>query len=70
MLIAIPTQIVCDVRLDELHRVVDREPGVDRAARRVDVERDVLVRVLRLEVEQLGDDQVRDLRRRPACRGR
>ena len=49
------------VRLDELHRVVDREARVDRAARRVDVERDVLVRVLGLEVEQLGDDQVRDL---------
>ena len=49
------------VRLDELHRVVDREPVVDRAARRVDVDRDVLVRVLGLEVEELGDDQVRDL---------
>src|SRR3954463_15308485 len=49
------------VGLDELHRVVDREAGVDGAARRVDVERDVLVRVLRLEVEELGDDQVHDL---------
>src|SRR6266571_7976161 len=37
------------VRLDELHRVVDREAGVDRSARRVDVDRDVLVGVLRLE---------------------
>jgi hypothetical protein len=44
MLIATPTQMV--VGLDELHRVVDREAGVDRAARRVDVDRDVLVRVL------------------------
>src|SRR3954468_1426253 len=49
------------VRLDELHRVVDREAGVDRAARRVDVDRDVLVRVDGLEVQQLGDDEVRDL---------
>src|SRR3954449_5857383 len=49
------------VRLDELHRVVDRETGVDRATGRVDVDRDVLVRVLGLEVEELGDDQVRDL---------
>ena len=32
------------VGLDELHRVVDREAGVDGAAGRVDVERDVLVR--------------------------
>jgi hypothetical protein len=49
------------VGLDELHRVVDRQPGVDRAARRVDVDRDVLVRVLRLEVQQLRDDEVGDL---------
>src|SRR5579883_2581735 len=49
------------VRLDELHRVVDREAGVHRAPGRVDVERDVLVRVLRLQVQKLRDDQVRDL---------
>ena len=49
------------VGLDELHRVVDRQPGVDRAAGRVDVERDVLVGVLGLQVEHLGDDQVGDL---------
>ena len=49
------------VGLDELHRVVDREAGVHRAARRVDVDRDVLVGVLGLEVEELGDDEVRDL---------
>src|SRR4051794_17420581 len=50
-----------DVGLDELHRVVDREPGVNRAARRVDVDADVLVRVFGLEVDQLGDDQVGDV---------
>ena len=49
------------VRLDELHRVVDREPGVHDAARRVDVDRDVLVGILRLEMEELRDDEVRDL---------
>src|SRR4029077_1930866 len=32
-----------------------------RAARRVDVERDVLLRILRLEVQQLRHDEVRDL---------
>src|SRR5829696_321767 len=47
--------------LDELHRVVDREARVDRAPRRVDVDGDVLVRVLGLEVDQLRDDQVRDV---------
>src|SRR5439155_22427940 len=35
-----------DVGPHELHRVVDREPGVDRAAGRVDVDRDVGVRLL------------------------
>ena len=49
------------VGLDELHRVVDRQARVHRAAGRVDVERDVLVGVLALEVQQLGDDQVGDL---------
>src|SRR5215211_7819463 len=38
-----------------------REPGIDRAARRVDVDRDVLVRVLRLQVQELRDDEVGDL---------
>ena len=49
------------VGLDELHRVVDRQAGVDRAAGRVDVERDVLVGVLGLQVQELGHDQVGDL---------
>jgi hypothetical protein len=44
-----------------LDRVVDREPGRDDPARRVDVELDVLLRVLGLEEQQLGDDQVRDV---------
>jgi hypothetical protein len=46
-----------------LHGVVDREPSVDVAARRVDVERDVLVGIVGREVDDLGDDQVRDLGR-------
>ena len=46
------------VGLDELHRVVDRQARVGGAAGRVDVEADVLVRIVGLEVEQLGDDQV------------
>ena len=49
------------VRLDELHRVVDREPGVDVAARRVDVERDVVLGILGLEMEELRVHDVRDL---------
>src|SRR3954451_18970261 len=49
------------VGLDELHRVVDREPVVDRAPRRVDVDRDVLVGILGLQVQELRDDQVGDL---------
>ena len=37
------------------------KPDVYGSARRVDVERDVLVGILRLEVEELGVDDVRDL---------
>ena len=48
-------------RAQVLHRVVDGEAGGDHAAGRVDVEVDVLVRVLGLEEEQLGDDQVGDV---------
>src|SRR5438552_1371221 len=55
-----------DVGLDELHRVVDRQSGGHRAARGVDVEEDVLVRVLRFQEKELRDDQVgRDFGHRP-----
>ena len=59
--IATPDAHRADVRLDELHRVVDRQPRVDAAAGRVDVERDVLFGILALEVQQLRDHEVRDL---------
>ena len=49
-----------DVGPDELHRVVDGEQGGDVAAGAVDVDVDVLVGVLRLEVDELGADQVGD----------
>jgi hypothetical protein len=39
---------------------VDGEPGVDVAAGRVDVERDVVVGVVGLEVQELGVDAARD----------
>ena len=42
---------------DELHRVVDRQPGGDAAARRVDVKVDRGLGVFGLEEEQLGDDR-------------
>ena len=48
-------------RTDELHRVVDCQTGADGATRRVDVHVDILVRVLAVEVEELGDDDVGDL---------
>ena len=48
------------VGLDELHGVVDGEPRGDAAAGTVDVQLDVLFGVFVLEVEQLGDHQVRD----------
>src|SRR5438445_1964562 len=46
------------VRLDVLHRVVDGHARISRSAWRVDVELDVLVRVLGLEEQKLGGDQV------------
>ena len=49
------------VAADELHDVVDGHAGRDRAARRVDVQPDVLGRVLALQVEELGADHVGDL---------
>ena len=48
------------VRSDVLHRVVDGEQRRDRATRRVDVEEYVFIRVVRLEMQQLGHDQVGD----------
>src|ERR1700682_6459354 len=48
------------VWLDVLHRVVDRETRGDLPARGVDVEGDVLFRVLGLEEEHLSDDQIGD----------
>ena len=49
------------VGLDELHRVVDRQARVDDAAGAVDVELDLLLGVGRLQVQELGVDEVRDL---------
>src|SRR6185312_8948878 len=46
-----------DFGTDILHRVVDREAGGDDAARRIDVEGDVLGRVLALEEQKLRADQ-------------
>src|SRR5690606_1253871 len=46
------------VGADVLHRVVDGEQRSDGATGRVDVEEDVLVRIIRLQVEQLRHDQV------------
>ncbi len=50
-----------DVAADELHRVVDRHAGGDRTTGAVDVEPDVLARVLALQVQQLRADLVGDV---------
>jgi len=47
-----------DLGPDVVHRVVNRQPGDDRAAGAVDVEVDGLRRVLRVEVEHDADDLV------------
>src|SRR5690606_31170513 len=47
------------VGLDVLHRIIDRQTRIDYAARAVDIQVDVLVRVLRFQEQQLRDDQIR-----------
>lgn len=47
-----------DAGLHELHGVVDGHAGGNRAPRRIDVDVDVLVRVFRLQEEELGDHEV------------
>jgi hypothetical protein len=49
------------VRLDVLHGVVDGHPCGDDAARRVDVQADVLLGILRLEEQHLREDHVGDV---------
>ena len=46
-----------NVALDILHGVIDRHAVGDAAAGAVDVELDVLIGILRLQIEHLGDDQ-------------
>ena len=45
------------ITLDVLHGVVNRHTGCDAAAGAVDIELDVLVRVLSLQIQQLGHHQ-------------
>ena len=52
---------VRDRAADVLHGVVDRQASRHDAARAVDIERNVLARVLRLQEQQLGADQRADL---------
>ena len=61
MLAAMPMQIVFTGELQELHRVVDRHARRHAAARRVDVQVDVAVRVVGVEKQHLRDDDVRDV---------
>ena len=45
------------VAFDELHGVIDSHAGRDGAAGAVDIERDILVGILRLQEEHLCDHQ-------------
>ena len=46
-----------NIALDILHGVVDGHAGTDGAAGAVDIQADVLVRVLPFQIQQLGHDQ-------------
>ena len=48
-----------NVALDILHGVIDRHAGGHAAAGRVDIKLDILIGVLRLKIEELGDDEAR-----------
>ncbi len=50
-----------DIGADERHGIENRQAGRDGAARRIDVNGDVLFRILRFQEQQLRDDQVRHL---------
>ena len=46
------------VRLDELHRVVNAQTGVNRSARAIDVERNILVGIFTFKEQQLGNHEI------------
>ena len=49
-----------DIRLDELHRIIDRKTCGHMSSWRVDIESDIFLRICLLEVEELSDDSIRD----------
>ena len=49
-----------NIALDVVHRVVDRETRSDNAARRIDIERNILIRISRFKVQKLRNDRVSD----------
>src|SRR5437016_603492 len=48
-----------DITGDVLHRVVDAQSRRDGAARAVDVQMDIRLRLIELQIQHLGDDQAR-----------
>ncbi|CDN42670.1 hypothetical protein BN871_BS_00270 [Paenibacillus sp. P22] len=50
-----------NIRLDELHCIINTHAGRDRTAGRVDVQVDILLRIVSRKEEQLGDDGIGDV---------
>ena len=48
-----------DRRFDVVHRVIDRHSAGNHAARRVDVDGDFFIGIFTLQVQKLGDDDIR-----------
>jgi hypothetical protein len=44
-----------------LHGVIDRQAGIDASARTVDIHRDLFIRILSVEIEELSDDEIGNL---------
>ena len=49
------------IRPDKLHRIIDAHSRRDRTARRVDVQRNILLRIFGFQKQHLGRDQVRHI---------
>src|SRR5262245_10307350 len=49
-----------DVGTDELNRVVNRQTCCDRSAWAIEIQRDILLWILRLQEQQLGGNKIGD----------
>src|SRR4029450_2172891 len=56
-----PEAIGRHIACEKLHRIINRQARSDRAARRIDIDVNVLFRVLNLQKQQLGNHKISDV---------